>query len=55
MEQPGSGGLKPYIRVRGRLEALVTRAVYADLMTLVEEYRGVLGIWSGGEFWRLPS
>lgn len=55
VEQPGSGGLKPYIRVRGRLEALVTRAVYADLMALVEEYCGVLGIWSGGEFWRLPS
>lgn len=55
VEQAGSGGLKPYILVRGRLEALVTRAVYADLMMLVEERGGSLGIWSGGVFWPLPS
>ena len=27
-------GLKPYVRVRGRLDALVTRAVYYDLVDL---------------------
>ncbi len=32
-----SGGLKPYLRVRGRLEALVTRAVMYDLVALGEE------------------
>jgi uncharacterized protein len=36
VEQAHSGGLKPYVRVRGRLDALVTRAVYYDLMDLVE-------------------
>lgn len=50
----GDGGLKPYVRVRGRLEALVTRSVYYDLMELVEERDGVMGVWSGGVFWPLP-
>ena len=49
--EPGSGGLKPYLRVRGRLEALVTRALYYDLVELAvtEEGRG-LGLWSAGAF-----
>ena len=34
-----SGGLKPYVLVRGRLEALVTRALYADLVALAVEDR----------------
>ncbi len=32
--EPGSQGLKPYLHVRGRLEALVTRALYYDLVEL---------------------
>lgn len=51
--QSGTGGLKPYVRVRGRLDALVTRAVYADLVALAVERDGLLGIWSGGCFWPL--
>jgi uncharacterized protein len=49
--EPGSGGLKPYLLVRGWLEALVTRALYYDLVELAvtEEGRG-LGLWSGGTF-----
>ncbi len=47
------GGLKPYILVRGRLEALVTRAVYYDLMELVVEGADGSGLWSGGVFWRV--
>jgi uncharacterized protein len=50
--EPGSGGLKPYVRIRGRLDALVTRAVYYDLMELVVEGNGGAGIWSGGAWWR---
>ena len=49
------GGLKPYVVVRGRLEALVTRAVYYDLMELAVEHEDAVGVWSGGVFWRLPS
>jgi uncharacterized protein len=51
--ETGSGGLKPYLRVRGRLDALVTRAVYYDLMELLvdgPDGQGA-GVWSGGTFW----
>ena len=34
VEEPPDGGLKPYLLVRGRLEALVTRALYYDLVEL---------------------
>ena len=57
--EPGSGGLKPYLQVRGRLEALVTRAVYYDLVELaVTETiagRDVLGVWSGGRLWEMTG
>jgi hypothetical protein len=47
-----SGGLKPYLLVRGRLEALVTRAVYYDLVELaVTDEHGRLGVWSSGHFY----
>jgi hypothetical protein len=54
--EPGSGGLKPYLLVRGRLEALVTRALYYDLVELAvtEEGRG-LGLWSAGVFFPLQE
>ncbi len=55
--EAGSGGLKPYLLVRGRLEALVTRAVYYDLVELavteVLEGQEQFGVWSGGHFWRM--
>ena len=56
--EPGSGGLKPYILVRGRLEALVNRALYYDLMDLLVRRNGddgPLGLWSQGQFFELPS
>ncbi|HMN38985.1 MAG TPA: DUF1285 domain-containing protein [Hyphomicrobium sp.] len=49
--QKVTGGLKPYVHVRGRLEALLTRALYADLVELAVEHEGRDGIWSGGLFW----
>jgi hypothetical protein len=48
------GGLKPYVLVRGRLEALCTRAVYAELVALAEPKDGEgddVGMWSGGVWW----
>ncbi|MBN9303580.1 MAG: DUF1285 domain-containing protein [Devosia sp.] len=48
------GGLKPYVRVRGRLEALCTRAVYAELVELAEAHDDggdEVGVWSGGKWW----
>src|SRR5262245_53071910 len=56
--EPGSLGLKPYLHVRGRLEALVTRALYYDLVELAvtEERQGQrLGLWSGGTFFPMPA
>lgn len=35
--EPESGGLKPYIMVRGRLEALITRAVMFELVALGDD------------------
>ena len=51
--EPGSQGLKPYLLVRGRLEALVTRALYYDLVELAVEEDVGLGIWSGRAFFAL--
>jgi hypothetical protein len=48
------GGLKPYVLARGRLEALCTRAVYAELVALAEAKDGEgseVGVWSGGVWW----
>lgn len=61
VEEAGSGGLKPYVLVRGRLEALVTRALYYDLVEIaintMERPDGVsadqLGLWSSGRFFTL--
>ena len=36
-EEPGRGGLKPYLLVRGRLEALVARPVMYELVEHGEE------------------
>jgi uncharacterized protein len=53
-QEPG-GGLKPYVLVRGRLEALATRAVYAELVALADHRDGgdTLGLWSGGVWWEV--
>lgn len=55
--EASSGGLKPYILVRGRLEALISRAVYYDLVELAVPRNdadvGTLGVWSGGTWWEL--
>ena len=56
--EAGSGGLKPYLRVRGRLEALVTRALYQDLVALAVDHPTVadrIGVWSGAAFFSLDA
>ena len=52
--EPSSQGLKPYLLVRGRLEALVTRALYYDLVELAvtDPERG-FGLSSCGQFFAL--
>ncbi|MFN0264478.1 DUF1285 domain-containing protein [Tepidamorphus sp. 3E244] len=53
--EQGTDGLKPYVLVRGGLEALVTRAVFYDLVALGEEHdladgETHFGVWSAGTF-----
>ncbi|GGK37396.1 DUF1285 domain-containing protein [Salinarimonas ramus] len=51
------GGVKPYLRVRGGLDALVTRALAYDLAELAElrriDGREVWGVAAGGGFWEM--
>lgn len=55
--EAGSGGLKPYVLVRGRLEALVVRSVFYDLVELGEEAQTaegpMFGVWSRQRFFAM--
>jgi uncharacterized protein len=53
--EAGTGGLKPYVLVRGRLEALVTRAVQQELVSLAAEREGRPGLFAGGTFYAFPG
>lgn len=50
---------RPYLHVRGGLEALIGRAVYYELVNLAladDPDRAIPGLWSGGQFFSLgPS
>lgn len=48
-------GLKPYLKVRGGLEALATRSLALELVDMAEEKDGATGIWSGGVFFPFPE
>ena len=58
-ERDAEDGLKPYVRVRGRLDALFTRALVHDLVVLAEEAATPdgrrFGVWSGGMFFPLAA
>ena len=51
----GTGGLKHYVLVRGRLEALVHRPIFYDLVAqgVAEDVKGEawFGVWTSGRFW----
>ena len=53
--EEGTDGLKPYVKVRARLEALVNRAIFYDLVAAgtLEHHAGEdwYGVWSSGRFW----
>ncbi len=53
IDEPQTGGLKPYVLVRGRLEALVARPVMYELVQYGEEIeidgRMMFAVRSGGE------
>ena len=50
-----SGEPRPYVLVRGRLEARILRAPFYELVEWGEERDGQLGVWSGGVWWELGA
>ena len=46
--EQGTGGLKPYVLVRARLEALVSRALFYDIVAAGAVEDGWFGVWSSG-------
>ena len=56
-KEAGTDGLKPYVLVRGRLEALVNRPTFYELAAkgavAAEDGEAWFGIWSSGRFWRM--
>jgi hypothetical protein len=59
VDEPETGGLKPYILVRGRLEALVARPVMYELVQYGEEIevdgRMMFAVRSGGEVYPIMA
>jgi hypothetical protein len=56
--QRHTGGVKPYVHIRGRLEALVSRAVTFDLLQRLvpgDNPNDPLGLWSDGVFFPAPQ
>jgi hypothetical protein len=53
--EDGTGGVKPYVLVRGRLEARLTRALTFDLLALAADDPDGPAVWSGGVRWPLPG
>lgn len=54
-DEPGTGGLKPYVLVRRNLEALVSRALFYDLVTLGVIEGEWFGVWSSGRFFPMQK
>lgn len=55
LRQQPDGALKPYVHIRGRLQALVSRALTYDLLELVEGEPGNLIIRSAGQEFEVPD
>lgn len=60
--EPMTGGIKPYMRVRGRLEARLNREMTRDLLAIALDHQrldgvggSIPGVWSGGVFWELTG
>lgn len=49
----GADGPRPYVHVRGRVEALVARPVYYELAERALAADGAPGVWSDGAFFPL--
>ena len=51
----GTDGLKPYVMVRRGLEALVSRALFYDLVAAGTVEDGWFGVWSSGIFFPMQK
>jgi hypothetical protein len=49
------GEPRPYVLVRGRLEARILRAPFYELVEWAETREGRLGVWSSGAWWELGA
>lgn len=54
-DEAGTGGLKPYVLVRSNLEALVSRALFYDLVAAGSVHGDWFGVWSSGEFFPMKK
>nr|WP_281432912.1 DUF1285 domain-containing protein [Aestuariivirga litoralis] len=54
-DEAQTGGLKPYVMVRRNLEALVSRALFYDLVALGAEEDEWFGVWSSGQFFPMKK
>jgi hypothetical protein len=50
-----TGEPSPYVHVRARLEGLIARPVFYDLVELAEVHEGQFGVWSQGVFFAISS
>jgi len=50
-----NGEPRPYVLVRGRLEARILRTPFYELVEWSEMRDGKLGVWSGGVWWELGA
>ncbi|MCR6645255.1 MAG: DUF1285 domain-containing protein [Terricaulis sp.] len=46
---------RPYVLVRGRLEARILRAPFYEMVEWAEAKGGKLGVWSGGAWFELGA
>ena len=49
------GQSRPYITIRGQLNAVISRPVYYELAEYAVEYQGRIGLWSEGDFIQLAE
>ena len=50
-----AGAPRPYVLVRGRLEARILRAPFYELVEWAEQRDGKLGVWSAGSWFELGA
>ena len=53
--ETGTDGLKPYVMVRAGLEALVSRALFYDLVAAGSVEGDWFGVWSSGQFFPMQK